>query len=130
MVREFREFINRGNLVELAVAFVMGAAFTGVVTTLVQRVINPVLGLAFDVSSLDRLGTFGRVDPATGVADGSIGAFLAAALNFLLVAAVMFFVVKGYNRLQREREAEASRPEPAPSEEVVLLRQIRDALQR
>ncbi|MFO7291563.1 MAG: large conductance mechanosensitive channel protein MscL [Actinomycetes bacterium] len=117
MIREFREFIARGNIVELAVAFIMGVAFSDVVTTFTDRIVNPVIGLILPgLDNLEGLGTF-----ADG---GSIGAFIGSVINFLLVALVLFFIVKAYNRFKR---GEPEEPE-GPSEEIVLLTEIRDAL--
>lgn len=130
MLREFKEFVNRGNLVDIAVGFVMGVAFTAVVTALTTRVVSPLIGLIFDVSGLENLWTFGPIDPETGRPQGSVGAFLAAVLNFVIVAFVVFLVVKGYNgmrdRWEREQEEEAEEP----GEEILLLREIRDSLNR
>ncbi|MGH8958088.1 MAG: large conductance mechanosensitive channel protein MscL [Acidimicrobiia bacterium] len=122
MIKEFKEFIAKGNLIDLAVAFVMGVAFSGLVNTFISRIVNPVLGLLFNVSSLDTLVLFGKIDEATGLQAGSVGAFLGAIINFLLVALVMFMVVKAYNRMRRPPE------EIPPSEEIVLLRDIRDGI--
>ncbi|HEX7098890.1 MAG TPA: large conductance mechanosensitive channel protein MscL [Acidimicrobiia bacterium] len=119
MIREFRDFIARGNIIELAVAFVMGVAFSAVVTTFTDRIVNPLIGLLLPgLDNLEGLGTF-----ADG---GSIGAFIGSVINFLLVALVLFFIVKAYNRFQKEQPEE---PVP-PSEEIVLLTEIRDALRR
>lgn len=143
MLTEFKEFINRGNAVELAVAFVMGAAFTPVVTSIVDRVLMPVIGMLFGKPNFDGIGTFGctsiadagAVDPAAGVVvggeqcAGSIGAVVTASINFVLVAVALFFVVKAYNRLQRTKPEQPDEPEAeAVAEDVVLLREIRDAL--
>ena len=126
MIKEFRDFIQRGNLVDLAVAFVMGLAFSSIVNTLVGKVINPLIGMVFDVSSLDALWMFGRIDEATGLQQGSVGAFIGAVVNFLIVALVLFLIVKAYNRFRaKEEEAPA-----APPEDTLLLREIRDSLQR
>jgi large conductance mechanosensitive channel len=122
MIREFKEFIAKGNLIDLAVAFVMGVAFSGLVNTFISRIVNPLLGLIFNVSSLETLGLFGKLDEATGLQAGSVGAFLGAIINFLLVALVMFMVVKAYNRMRRPPE------EVPPPEEIVLLREIRDGV--
>lgn len=122
MIKEFREFIAKGNLVDLAVAFVMGVAFSGLVNTFINRVVNPLLGLLFNVSSLETLGLFGDVDPVTGVPAGSVGALAGAIINFLLVGLVMFLVVKAYNRMRRPPE------NVTPSEEILLLREIRDGI--
>lgn len=127
MIEEFREFINRGNIVELAVAFVMGLAFSGVVTSLVERIINPLIGLIFNTASLDTWLTFGKIDEATGLPVGSVGAFIGALVNFLIIAWVLFLVVKAYNRT---RPAPEEAPEPGPSEAVVLLTEIRDSLRQ
>ena len=114
MVKEFRDFINKGNLVEIAVAFVMGVAFASVVTSLTADVINPVVGKILTVDDLS----------SWDVANIRIGAFLVAVLNFLIVALVMFFVVKAYNRVSKKAEGEST-----PSDEVKLLTEIRDSLQ-
>lgn len=127
MIREFREFINRGNLVDLAVAFVLGVAFASVVTALTARVVSPLIGMIFNLSSLETMGTFGPADPETGLPVGSVGAFVQASLNFIIVGIVMFFVVKAYNRTQ----GPAPEPEaPADPEDLVLLRRIAAALEQ
>jgi large conductance mechanosensitive channel len=113
MIKEFRDFINRGNLVDIAIAFVMGIAFAAVVTSLTNDIINPIIGKIFNVDDLA-----GWV-----VADIRIGAFLVAVINFVIVAFVMFLVVKAYNRMKAQEEAVEE-----PSEEVLLLREIRDGV--
>lgn len=115
MIREFRDFINKGNFVDIAVAFVIGIAFGAVVTTFTERIVGPLIGLVVDLDGLDKVGTF-----ANG--QGSVGAFLQALINFLIVGFVMFMVVRAYNRF---RDAD----EPAgPTEDILLLREIRDEL--
>lgn len=114
MIKEFKDFINKGNLIEIAVAFVMGVAFAAVVTSLTEDIINPIIGKVFTVEGLTDWAP-------TGI---GLGAFLVAAINFMIVGFVMFLVVKAYNKMQKDQA------EPAPSEEVVLLREIRDSLQR
>ena len=118
MIKEFKEFISRGNLVEIAVAFVLGVAFASVVTTLTERVIGPAIGLVFQLDDLSAMGTFGD--------NGSFGAFLQAIINFVIVAWVMFLVVKAYNRMKKP----AGEVPVAPTEDIVLLREIRDSLRR
>lgn len=136
VVQEFREFINRGNVIDLAVAVVLGAAFAPVVSSIVDRVLMPIIGILVGQPNFDTLGTFACVqgaDPTTGivtaagaVCSGSVGAVLTAIVNFVLVAFALFWVVKVYNRMQREEPVE---PEPeADPDDVVLLREIRDAL--
>ena len=128
MIKEFKEFINRGNLVDLAVAFVLGVAFASVVTALTTRIVSPLIGMVFDLSSLETLGTFGPNDPETGLPVGSVGAFAQASINFVIVGLVMFIVLRAYNRMQR-REPEVAEPEADP-EDVLLLRRIAAALER
>ncbi|MGH8942564.1 MAG: large conductance mechanosensitive channel protein MscL [Acidimicrobiia bacterium] len=114
MVQEFKDFINRGNLVEIAVAFVMGIAFAAVIASLTNDVVNPIIAKIFDVQDLAEWVVW----------DIRIGAFLAAIINFLVVALVMFFVVKAYNRMKRADEADDE-----PSEDILLLREIRDGIE-
>jgi large conductance mechanosensitive channel len=128
VIAEFKEFINRGSFVELAVGFVMGIAFQSVISALTERVITPAIAMVFGQPDFDTLLTFGAIDPETGMPVGSVGAVLTALVNFLLVAFALFLVVKGYNRLQR-RDPEEPEPEADP-EDVVLLREIRDALRQ
>jgi large conductance mechanosensitive channel len=113
VIKEFRDFINKGNLVEIAVAFVMGVAFASVVTSLTEDIINPIVGKILTVDDLSDWI----------VAGIGFGAFLVAVLNFLIVALVMFFVVKAHNRVSSKAEEEST-----PSEEVRLLTEIRDEL--
>jgi large conductance mechanosensitive channel len=139
VINEFKEFINRGNVIELAVAFVLGVAFKPVIDAIVDRVLMPLIGMVVGQPNFDTIGTFAcdaGMDPATGivvgatVCAGSIGAVLTSIINFLLVALALFFVVKAYNRMKgKQEEAEEAAPEPDP-EDVVLLREIRDALNR
>lgn len=128
MIQEFRDFINRGNFVDIAVAFVVGAAFGTVVSALTTRVVSPLIALVFSVPDLSSMWTFGEVDPETGVPAGSVGAFVGALLNFVIVAFVMFLVVKAYNRFQRLHAEPEPEEVPAEPDEVTLLREIRDAL--
>jgi large conductance mechanosensitive channel len=122
VLQEFREFIDRGNIVELAVAFVLGVTFASVITAITDRLINPLIALVLPgLDSLAALGTFAE--------NGSIGAVLAAIINFLVVALVLFFVVRAYNRMRRREEPVEEAP-PEPSEEVRLLAEIRDSLRR
>ena len=113
MLKEFRDFINRGNLIDLAVAFVLGVAFAGVVTALTEGIVTPLIGRIFQVDNLQSYVVAGDIE---------VGRFLAAILNFVVVAFVMFLVVKAYNRTKKPAEA------PADPAEIVLLREIRDAL--
>ena len=135
MLQEFREFINRGNVVDLAVAVVLGAAFKPIVDAVVDRVLMPLIGLLVGEPNFNQLLTFAcsdEGDPETAIAvgdrlcSGSIGAVITETVSFLLVALALFLIVRAYNRLQREEEPE---PEPdAEPHDIVLLREIRDAV--
>ena len=119
MLKEFREFISKGNLVTIAVAFIIGVAFAAVVTAFTDVVLGVVSYVFGGDVSFDGLGVH---------RNGSIvipyGRFLTALVNFLIVAFILFLVVKAYNRFQREEEAAPAEP----SDEVKLLTQIRDEL--
>jgi large conductance mechanosensitive channel len=126
MLGEFRAFIMRGNVVDLAVAVIMGVAFGAVVTALVEHLLMPLIAMIAGEPDFSGL-QFTVNDAVFGY-----GAFINAVLNFLLVSiAVFFFIVKPVQRLSsmRQREEVAAEP-PAPSEDVLLLREIRDLLQR
>jgi large conductance mechanosensitive channel len=134
MVKEFKEFIARGNVVDLAVGVIIGAAFGAIVSSLVADIIMPPIGYflsGIDFSSLkiqitpDVMDATGKVTKA-GVAI-AYGNFVNKVINFLIVAFVIFLVVKGVNSLKR-KEAEAPSVPPAPSAEEKLLAEIRDIL--
>jgi large conductance mechanosensitive channel len=123
VINEFREFINRGNFIDLAVGFVMGVAVAGVITTIVERLIMPIIGVLAGEPNFDDIGQFACTN---GACAGSVGAVITALINFLLVALALFFIIKAYNRMQRTTPDE---PEPeADPDDVVLLREIRDEL--
>lgn len=121
MLREFRNFVNKGNFVDVAVAFVMGVAFSAVTTALTGRIVSPLVGMLVNIPDMSRYGMFGPVDPESGMAVGSVGAFVEALINFVVIAFVAFVVVRLYNRF-REKE---TTPDPP---DTVLLREIRDEL--
>ncbi|HEU0041711.1 MAG TPA: large conductance mechanosensitive channel protein MscL [Jiangellaceae bacterium] len=124
MIKGFKEFIMRGNVVDLAVAFVMGVAFAAVVQALIEGLINPLIAAIFGQPNLDDVGTF-----TINNAEFSIGVFLTALINFLFVAAaIYFFVVVPMNAYKSRRGTNEVIGEE-PAEEVVLLRDIRDSLQ-
>ncbi len=120
----FKDFISRGNAIELAVGIVIGAAFTAVVTALVEGIINPLIGGIFGKPNLDNIWTI-----SIGDANVLPGVVLTAVLNFLIVAAAIYFlVVLPLNKLA-ERRKKGVEPEPeAPAEDVILLAEIRDLL--
>ncbi len=130
LFQEFKEFAMRGSVVDLAVGVVIGAAFGKIVTSLVEDVLMPPIGVALggvDFSSLALV-----LKPAAAGVEPVLlryGAFTNTVIQFLIVAASIFLVVKAMNTLTRKAPAAAEAP-PAPKEEVVLLTQIRDALRR
>ena len=130
MVSEFRAFIAKGNVIDLAVAVVIGAAFGKIVTAFVDKILMPPIGLlvggvdfsdwawTLKAASVDAAG---KAVPAVQV---GIGDFLNAVIQFLIIAFAIFMVVKAVNRVQRKQEEAPA----APAEEVLLLRVIRDSL--
>ena len=130
MIAEFKEFISRGNVIDLAVGVIMGSAFTAIVTSLVNDIIMPAIGVLFggiDFTSL-RL-VIREATETTEEAAICYGNFIQAVVNFLLIAMVIFLVIKGMNAFKRKKEEAVEEAKPAePSEEVLLLREIRDSL--
>lgn len=124
MLKGFKEFITRGNVMDLAVAVVIGTAFTAIVTAIVEGLINPIVAAIFGQPDLTDVMNF-KVNGATF----SIGLILQAAFNFLAVAAaVYFFIVVPMNKLA-ERRARGQEPDPDPlTVEQQLLTEIRDSL--
>ena len=137
IMQEFREFISRGNVVDLAVAVVIGAAFTSIVNSLVSDIINPVIGLltnGIDFSNhyINLSGkTFATYADAkaAGAAVIGYGAFIQSVISFVIVAFAVFMVVKVVNQFYRN-QAESPALPPAPSTEEKLLTEIRDLLAR
>ncbi|WP_149202366.1 large conductance mechanosensitive channel protein MscL [Actinotalea subterranea] len=124
MITGFKNFIMRGNVIDLAVAVVIGAAFTSVVTALVEGLLNPLIAAIFGQPQLDDVWMF-EVNGAVF----TIGAVLGAIINFLLVAAAVYFVVVMPMNALAERRKRGVEPEPAaPAEDVLLLQEIRDLL--
>ncbi|MEM0934777.1 MAG: large-conductance mechanosensitive channel protein MscL [Pseudomonadota bacterium] len=128
MLNEFKEFIARGNVMDMAVGIIMGAAFTAIVTSMVDDLMNPII--AIFTGGIDFSGL--KV-PLTEAADGpafNYGNFIMAVINFLIVAWVVFLLVKGVNRMKRMMEAEAAEKEKEPEgpTEKDLLMEIRDAM--
>ena len=128
MVKEFRNFINRGNVVELGVAFVMGASFKSLVDVFTKRLVEPVIGLVLNIPNLENLGLFGDIDPASGINAGSIGAFLGEIINYLIIAFVMFLVIKAYNHFEDMVDEDEEAEQASESKEVTLLKEIRDGI--
>ena len=135
IVSEFKEFITRGNVMDMAVGIIIGGAFTAIVQSLVNDLLMPIIGAIFggiDFTSLKYV--IRAADEAAGIEEAAIkyGSFIQAIVNFLLIAVVIFLLVKGINKMRRKKEepAPAPAPDPEPSEEVKLLTEIRDALKK
>jgi large conductance mechanosensitive channel len=133
MLKEFKDFAMKGNLVDIAVAFVMGAAFNKVVASFTGGIISPLVGLIFksDFKELKYVITDGVADEAGNVA-GEVailyGDFATNVIDFIIVAFVMFMVIKGINKMKKKEE-EASAAPAGPSDND-LLSEIRDLLKK
>ena len=142
MLKEFKAFIARGNVMDLAVGVIIGAAFQAIINSLVNDIIMPVITLI--TGGIDFTNWFISLDGThyktlaeaqeAGAATLNYGVFITAVINFLLMALVIFFIVKAMNKLaekaKRKEEKENKKEEPTKSDEVVLLEQIRDLLKK
>lgn len=142
MLKEFREFIARGNVMDLAVGIVIGAAFTGIVNSFVKDILTPILGIFGNANFSDRFlvlkgGTgnvqYSSIDAASkaGAVTLNYGNFFTALINFIIVAFALFLIVKAANRIKRRLEPifpEEPVAPPEPTKEEVLLTEIRDLL--
>ena len=133
MLKEFRDFAMRGNVVDLAIGVIIGAAFGKIVDALVNDIVMPIIGIAGKADFTNYFVPLSSAVTATNLGDArkqggvlAYGDFITIAINFVIIALALFFVVKGINALKRPAPAAAA--PPPPSEEVVLLTQIRDAL--
>ncbi len=132
-IAEFKEFISRGNVMDMAVGVIIGGAFTTIVNSLVNDVFMPFLGIIIGGFSFENLKLV--ITPASGdIAEVAIyyGKFVQNVVNFLLIALVVFLLVKTINRFRRKKEEPAPEPQPEPEtpEDILLLREIRDSLKR
>ncbi len=139
MLKEFKEFAMKGSLVEIAVAFVMGGAFGKVITSFTEGLVAPIVGLLtggvdFNEKKLVLKAGVAEVKDASGavsvpgIAELSMkwGSFITAIIDFIIVAFVMFLVIKAINNMKKKEEAAPA----APPEDITLLREIRDALKK
>ena len=126
MMKEFKEFISRGNVMDMAVGIIIGGAFTAIVGSLVADIITPIIGMLMGGVNFSELAV------TVGSAQLTYGNFIQAIINFLLVAWVLFMIVKAMNKMKRKEEEKPAEPEaPAePPEDIVLLREIRDSLKK
>ena len=136
MLKEFKEFALKGNVVDLAIGVIIGAAFGKIVESLVGDIIMPMIGA---IGSVDFSNYFIGLNSAVTspvLADAkkqgavlAYGSFLTIAVNFMIIAFVLFMVVKGINQLKRKEAAKPTEPAP-PAQDVVLLGEIRDLLKQ
>jgi large conductance mechanosensitive channel len=125
-LKAFREFIARGNVMDLAVAVVIGTAFTAIVNSLVSDIITPIIGVL-----LGGIDFIKNLSVTIGGATIKYGSFIQSIINFLIVAFAMFLVVQAYNHFKaKEDKKEEVKKQVQPSQEVVLLTQIRDLMER
>jgi large conductance mechanosensitive channel len=139
MLKEFKEFALKGNALDMAVGIIIGAAFGAIVSSLVDDVIMPPIGLitgGVDFSQLFVVlkgeGDYNTIAQAkeAGAVTWNVGLFINAIIKFVIVAFAVFLLVKGFNRLMRKEEQKPAPPPPSPPEDVTLLREIRDLLAR
>lgn len=123
MLQEFKDFIQRGNVLDLAVAVIIGGAFGAIVTSLVDDIITPIIGVLMGGVNFSGMGI------EIGDALIGYGNFIQAIINFLIIAFVLFMIVKAANAAKKEEEAAPAAP-PEPTKEEVLLTEIRDLLKR
>ena len=139
MLKEFRDFAVKGNMIDLAIGVIIGAAFGAIVSSIVDDIFMPLIGLiigGIDFSNLfvvlsnpDNIPVPSiAAAKAAGVATLNVGLFINAVVKFTIIAFVLFMVVKGINRLKKQAATEPVATTPAPSKEEVLLTEIRDAL--
>lgn len=130
-ISEFKEFISRGNVLDLAVGVIVGSAFTAIVTSLVNDIIMPVIGIFFGGLNFAELKYV--ITPAAGdVAEAAIyyGNFIQCFVNFLLISFVIFMVVKTINRFHKKAEQPEEEVHTADPEDIALLKEIRDLLKK
>jgi large conductance mechanosensitive channel len=137
MLKEFRDFAMKGNVVDLAVAVIIGAAFGAIVTSMVNDVIMPIIGAAtggldfsnYFVGLSSKVTEHNLADAKKQGAVLAYGSFFTLVVNFAIVAFVLFMVIRTMNQFKRKDEAKPAEP-PKPSAEVVLLTEIRDLLKK
>jgi large conductance mechanosensitive channel len=129
MLKEFKEFALKGNLVDIAVGFVMGAAFKQVVTSFTAGIVSPLIGLVFKADFKDLKWIAREADTSNNISEVAVlyGDFITNVIDFVIVAFVMFIIIKGINATKK-KEAPASPALPAGPTQEELLEEIRDLL--
>ncbi len=121
---EFREFISKGSVMDMAVGIIIGGAFQAIINSLVNDILMPLIGMIIKTESLAELKVI------VGTAEITYGAFIAAIINFLLMALVLFIIVKAMNTIREKTKKEEEEAPKEDSDEVKLLKEIRDALKK
>lgn len=129
MLQDLKKFLLRGNVVDLAVAVVIGVAFKAVVDAFVAFIINPIIAAIFGKPDVTQVLNITLRESAEGDAILSIGGFLQEVINFAIIGSALFVVVKSFEALQARRARGEIEAAAVPSDEVMLLTEIRDALQ-
>jgi len=124
--KEFKEFAMRGNVIDLAVGVIIGAAFGKIVASLVKDIIMPPIGLLLGGADFSKLVI--TLQTAPKLVTMNVGVFVNTVIEFIIVAFAIFLVIKGINSLKRKQEEEAAKEPPKPSAEETLLAEIRDLL--
>ncbi len=123
MLKEFKEFAMKGNIVDLAVAVVIGGAFGKIITALTDSIISPLIALVLGK------GGMSEVSVTVGKTVFPVGLLIQAIIDFILVAFVLFMIIRTLNAMKKKEEAAPAAPAPTP-EEITLLREIRDSLKK
>ncbi len=123
MFQEFKKFIMRGNVIDLAVAVVLGGAFGAIITSFTNDILMPLIGIL--LGGVD----FSTLSITVGSAVVAYGKFIQAIINFIIIAFALFLIIKAMNRMMEGRKKEEAAAPAAPPEDVVLLREIRDLLE-
>jgi len=130
-IKEFREFAVKGNVVDLAVGVIIGASFGKIVSSFVSDVVTPPLGYVIGGVDFTKLAiTLPAIQQGKEAVTIRYGVFLQAAFDFMIVAFVIFLVIKAINRLKRKEQVAPSTPPPPPNRQEVLLEEIRDLLKQ
>ncbi len=131
MFKEFKEFIARGNVMDMAIGIIIGGAFSKIVTSLVNDILMPVIGLVsggMNVSDLHIVLKAGETLETSVLF--KYGSFLQAIIDFLIIAFTIFIIIKTINKFHRKKVEEVKEEQPVISEEILLLREIRDSLKK
>ncbi|MCR4668682.1 MAG: large-conductance mechanosensitive channel protein MscL [Clostridia bacterium] len=124
-MKEFKEFIAKGNVMSMAVGIIIGGAFTAIVNSLVADIITPILGMILGGTD------FAGLSVTVGSAVLTYGNFIQAIITFFMTALTIFIIMRQFNKMKKKEEEEAPpAPDPEPSEEVKLLTEIRDSLRK